>query len=60
MLLFGADVPLIEIIFALVIILFVLLVESIVLVVLLVKQTKDMKKLLHARVQEKPAVKSRR
>ncbi|MEK6938177.1 MAG: hypothetical protein AABX04_03990 [Nanoarchaeota archaeon] len=45
MLVFGVDVPLIEVILALAIILFLLLVEAIVVIALLIKQLQKTKKL---------------
>jgi hypothetical protein len=45
MLVFGIDVPLVEVIFALAIIIFILLVESIVIISLLIKQMNKSKKL---------------
>ncbi len=45
MLVFGADIPLIEVIFALAIIIFFLLVESVVVVMLMVKQLNKTKRM---------------
>ena len=45
MLVFGIDIPLVEVIFALAIIIFILLVESIVIISLLIKQMNKSKKL---------------
>ena len=44
MLIFGIDVPLIEIVFALVLIVFIILVETIVVVILLMKNLNKTKK----------------
>ena len=46
MLVFGIDIPLIEVVIALGIVSFILLVESIVIVILLIKQTHKSKKLV--------------
>ncbi len=47
MLAFGVDVPLVEIIFALALIIFVLLIETIVIISLLMKQMHKSKELSH-------------
>jgi len=45
MLVFGVDIPLVEVIFALAIIIFLILVESIVVIAMLLKQMNKSKKL---------------
>ena len=45
MLMFGVDIPLVEIIFAIALIMFILLIETIVLITLLIKQINKTKKL---------------
>lgn len=45
MLVFGIDVPIVEILFVLVIVIFFLLIESVVIVILLLKQVNKSKKL---------------
>ena len=44
MLVFGVDVPLVELIFAMSIIIFILLIESVIIVFLLMRQSTKMKK----------------
>jgi len=45
MLVFGVDIPLVEVIFALAIIIFLILIESIVVIAMLIKQMNKSKKL---------------
>ncbi len=45
MLVFGIDIPLVEVLFTLVIVIFVLLVESVIVIILLMKEMKRTRKL---------------
>jgi len=47
MLIFGFDIPLVEIMFTLVLVTIILLIEAVIIILLLVKQMNDVKKLTH-------------
>ena len=46
MLVFGIDIPLVEVIFAMVIVIFILLIESVIIVAMLIKQSHKSKEIM--------------